>query len=165
MDRTWHGTVARFGKAENRMAFSLEKFASLRPFLYHLTFSENLESIKSTRRLFPAAHFKDGSSECSWLNGRRNTHIPLRTAHGTVYIRDQSPLKEGHIAWESDWNMSRFVRHLNEHVFFWPGGPEGPIRYGRKHIDRYKFEKPVILKISTETLFQPSSNRVLKKSV
>lgn len=42
---------------------------------------------------------------------------------GTVVLRDQGRLNEGVLArlLEDDWTVERWCRHLNEHVFFFPG--------------------------------------------
>ena len=139
------------------MSFALERFVELRPFLFHLTFSENLESILHSRHLYPAAYFLKAESRLDGIGTRRKSHLALNGTHGKIFIRDQSPLKEGHVSWEAGWDMPRFVGHLNQHVFFWPGGPEGPILYGRNHLERYRKEKPVLLKIPTAGLIDSRS--------
>jgi hypothetical protein len=49
---------------------------------------------------------------------------------------------------EDGWTFERFLAHLNERVFFWPGRDVGPNDYGRRHFERYESEQPVIVRAS-----------------
>jgi hypothetical protein len=48
---------------------------------------------------------------------------------------------------------------LNERVFFWPGGPDIS-DYGQRHFERYRAEKPVILRVPTSDLFEANPESV-----
>lgn len=75
--------------------------------------------------------------------------MSVPTGSGTVLIRDQKPLIDGAVEFEEGWDMKRFVQHVNQHVFFWPGTSSGPIEPGMNHFERYRAESPVILRFST----------------
>ena len=69
-----------------------------------------------------------------------------------ILVRDQQPLHEASIAFESGWNFARWIAHVNQHVFFWPGSHLGPIRPGLNHYRRYASESPAFLRIPTRSL-------------
>jgi len=58
-------------------------------------------------------------------------------------------LHQGAIAFEVGWDLARLVAHINEHVFFWPGGLRGPIGAGLRHYEHYHSEGPVMLRVNT----------------
>jgi hypothetical protein len=78
--------------------------------------------------------------------------VALTVEGETVLLRDQAPLHAGNMQLDSGWSFARFVRHLNDRVFFWPGGEGGPISYGLRHFGRYESEVPVILRVPFASL-------------
>ena len=134
------------------MPFDLGKFQRLRPFLYHLTARENLPRIRRSRSLECAACLFDAASRPELKRKRRRNGCRLRIDEGTVHVRDQSPLHSGNICPDQDFSFEEFVELLNEHVFFWPGGSDGPNRYGRRHFERYRDDKPALIRIRSEAL-------------
>lgn len=136
------------------MPIDLNRFISLRPVAYHLTARSNVDRIlklnllQSTTELLRLARRPDLHEE------RRRDHVAVRIDSDTVILRDQAPLHAGNIALESGWTFSRFVNHLNSHIFFWPGTEGGPIDYGRRHFKRYKDkgEDCAVLAIPTRDL-------------
>lgn len=134
------------------MAFDVKNFASLRPFLFHLTARTNLEGIRSTGILESAnSHFRRAGVGHQSTQ-RRLGHVLLHGGSGPVVVRDQVPLQAGHIDFESGWSLAKFVGHVNEHVFFWPGSVHGPVRSGLSHYARYASEQVAILRIPTVSL-------------
>jgi hypothetical protein len=131
------------------MPFVLSQFLRCRPYLYHLTARENLQSIATTLRLRCANTILAQAGLTRQSAAKREEHMSVSSAIGTVLIRDQKPLIEGAIAFEADWDLKRFVQHVNEHVFFWPDTSSGPIESGLNHFERYRSEKPVILRFSS----------------
>jgi hypothetical protein len=55
---------------------------------------------------------------------------------------------------DDDWTFERFIAHLNDRVFFWPGTLNGPISYGSRHFARYEAESPAILRVPTLDVFE-----------
>ena len=64
---------------------------------------------------------------------RRPQPVRLDLGGRIVEVRDQAPLHKGNLHFDEGWSMARLVEYLNGHVFFWPGGADGPIDYGRRH--------------------------------
>lgn len=135
------------------MPFSIDKFAQLRPYLYHLTSRENFEPILSAGGLYPASKLFGFADAKEQMGMRRGSRRDLQVKEWTVSIRDQAPLHAGNIEFEPGWDLPRFVRHVNDHVFFWPGDKDGPIPAGQRHFERYSGENPLILRIETLSLF------------
>ena len=135
------------------MSIDSQAFAALRPYLFHLTARSNVAHIRISRRLHSMVVLARKAGRSDLLDVRRAEHVRLTVNGNAVHIRDQAPLHEKNMLLEDGWSFSRFVRHLNERVFFWPGGPSGPIAYGLRHFGRYTQERPALLRISTEALF------------
>jgi hypothetical protein len=141
------------------MPISAQKFLTLRPFLFHLTSSENLERILRTRRLESAMSLFRQARRTDLGRVRRRDHTVVQVAGESVRLRDQAPLHEGNMALERNWTFEDFVAYLNNHVFFWPGAADGPIAYGVRHYERYAEEKPVILRIPTAALLASNARQ------
>jgi uncharacterized protein DUF7002 len=130
----------------------LVAFGNLRPFLYHLTARENIEHIRHVRRLESAAVLARRAGQADLLEKRRSGHVAVHVDGTTVLLRDQAPLHSANMQLEPGWTFDRFVRCLNERVFFWPGREDGPIPHGLRHFGRYEAEKPVILRVPFDGL-------------
>lgn len=134
------------------MPFSLDDFARTRPFVYHLTARENLEGIRSTRRLNSANASLVAAGATDRLRQRRPRHLPLRVDGHVVLLRDQRPLHGGSIRFEEGWSLEMLVEYLNHHVFFWPGTKVGPVEDGRRHCQWYQDESPFVLRAPFEAV-------------
>ena len=135
------------------MPFDIESFIRLRPWAYHLTSVDNVESIRSARKLVCAAESIKHSSFAYLLSRRRISSERVCTRGEHVRVQSQSPLHEGNIEFEEGWNLPRLLEHLNNLVFFWPGNKEGPIRYGKNHFISASWgAAPVALRIYTREL-------------
>lgn len=143
---------------EGLMPMDLEHFVHIRPLLYHLTARANLERIKSSATLQPAADLLGHAGEEALVRTKRAESAVVRVNGSRVHIRDQQPLHEGNIAFATGWQFQDFVKHLNEHVFFWPGTPTGPISYGVRHFQRYHEEDNVVLVVETEEVLKMAGN-------
>src|SRR5687768_10866263 len=109
------------------MPIDLGTYASLRPFLYHLTAKENLARIVRTWRVESAVALADRAGRPDIVLARRRAHVPVEIAGETVLLRDQAPLHRGNMRLDEGWSFEQLVQHINERVFFWPGGADGPI--------------------------------------
>ena len=132
------------------MAFDPDQFLPIRPYLYHLTAMENLKSFVRTKKLRCANILLEEAGLQHHAALRREGHMSVPTNEGVVLIRDQRPLVNGAIEFEEGWDLARFVKHVNQHVFFWPGTAVGPIGPGLNHFERYRAECPVILRLATK---------------
>lgn len=129
------------------MAFSLDRFQVVRPYLYHLTARTNLEQMRKSRRIFSAALLLEQTDNKHWLTERREKPVQIVLDGESISIRDQYPLHRGNLSLEVGWEFPAFVHHLNKHVFFWPGSAVQPIDYGIRHFQRYDAEDTIILKV------------------
>jgi hypothetical protein len=128
------------------MSFDFDRFRAIRPFAYHLTARSNLPVIEKLGRLLCSATLLE-MSHCEHLaKTRRIRHETIHIPDGAVAIRDQKPLAFGAIQFDPDWNERRFISHVNDHVFLWPGTESGPISHGQNHFARYETEMPIILR-------------------
>ena len=145
-----------------RNAF-VQKFENKCPWLYHLTANCNSHRIRCTGRLDCAAKFLVAGGRASLVRERRKTSLVLRLVaqdvnpHACVHyvhVRDQAPLHKGHMGLLGGWSFKDWVEHLNSLVFFWPGDARGPIPSGIRHYERYKAERPRVIRVPTKDLFK-----------
>lgn len=137
--------------------FTIADFLSLRPYLYHLTARANLPLIRKTGKLESAERLLTRGGLNQKIAERRPESIAVTVDGASVIIRDQRPLYQGNVDLGDGWNFADLVRHLNEHVFFWPGTAEKVINYGARHFERYREEGPVVLRVATEELLKASA--------
>lgn len=134
---------------------NIEKFLSLRPFLYHLTDRRNLNSIlsdktlKSTEQLAKISNLEDADK---FLKTRRAVHAQISNGDTIYYIRDQKPFSVTIVkkALEKNCTVEDFLFLLNTKVFFW--AKLGDLQ---SHYNRYKKEgeSPIIFRVKTQDLF------------
>lgn len=134
------------------MAFSIDEFIRLRPYLFHLTANGNLGRISRTRRLDSAARILVDAGQPDVVRSKRRRHEVVQIGNEVVHVRDQAPLHAGNTGLSGGWTFADFVQHLNQKVFFWPGTSRGPISYGVRHYDRYREEAPAIIRVSTASI-------------
>lgn len=141
------------------MAISRERLLSLRPFLFHLTASSNLNRIVETGRIESAGNLAASARREDLLRERRRSHERIQIDGAEVELRDQCPLHAGNMTLEPGQTLGDFVALLNARVFFWPGTGTGPIPYGMRHYQRYAAEKPSILRVGTAVLLDENPSR------
>jgi hypothetical protein len=133
----------------------VNKFISLRPFLFHLTDPSNLNSIltdrilKSSKTLVELVNLNDAEN---FLRTRRKGHKKIEKDNLSFLLRDQDPLYEKIVIKNLDrgMNFSDFVLLLNSRVFFWSTEKDLKTHYSRYEKQN---EDPIILRISTKELF------------
>ena len=129
------------------MGLTIERFAKVRPFLYHLTAAGNIASLRATRCLEPTAALRDRAKSGTFAPTRRLRPEVIEVDGRSIHIRDQNPLHAGSIAFEDGWDLNRLVAHIDSHVFFWPGTARGPVEYGLNHYGAYADEGPSLLRM------------------
>jgi hypothetical protein len=127
--------------------FDLDTYAALRPQLYHLTARSNLPRIRAGRQLESAASLATRANQAALIEARRAAHVPILVDGEQVVLRDQSPLHARNMRLDDGWTFERFIAHLNQRVFFWPGSVTGPNDYGWRHFGRYESEQPVLVRV------------------
>jgi hypothetical protein len=134
------------------MGFPIANYTRLRPYAFHLTARANLPVLKHSRQLDTAAAILAQASRPDLLKERRTEATTVPVNGRDVLLRDQSPLHSGNICFDDGWTLETLVEELNHRVFFWPGTAKGPSDYGRRHFERYKDERPIVLRICTVDL-------------
>jgi len=119
-----------------------------------------LSRIRREARLQSAAALMLRANAGGLLSARRGGHLSIELDGETILLRDQAPLHAGNIRFEAGWDLPRLIEHLNRRVFFWPGGEDGPIAYGRRHHERYAAEAPVVLRVRLRELLEANPGRV-----
>lgn len=142
-----------------KSGFDHGRFIALRPYAYHLTAGRNLSSITSTRRIMCAAEIISTGRPDLRCERRLRSEV-VAYGSGQIEIRDQIPLHAGAIEFE-DATPAEVIQHINQHVFFWPGDEISPIDSGKHHFTRYASEKPAVIRVKTELLFDANSSQPL----
>jgi hypothetical protein len=123
-------------ESRESVAFSIAQYAALRPTLWHLTHSNNLDLIRKSRVLMSAellAHAAPASP-------RRDRQI----TPGKPVLRDQKLLHEKCTAFEKGFSMDGLLKELGRRVFFWSGWADRPIKPGRDAISTYAASDVII---------------------
>lgn len=132
----------------------LNKFIEKTPFLYHLTSERNASYIIRERKLYSANQLIEMSGD-DRLKGamreKRSQHLVFKIGESEVSLRDQQPISLVALpkCLTDGWEVSDFLFHLNERVFMWPN-----LKRLWAHYNRYKLEKPVIFRFSTEDIIK-----------
>ena len=132
----------------------------LRPRCYHLTSRENLDRIQKQRELWSSEELLRAAGQASFVRERRTASRRVEVGSDTVVLRDQAPLHRGNIEFADGWEFGDVVELLNSFVFFWPGSDKGPSDYGLRHFERYRSERPVILRVRTRDLADAAGDRL-----
>lgn len=140
------------------MPIELSRLTHLRPFLYHLTDPTNLVVMCETAQMYPAAALLRRAGQLESLRTRRAAHQRVRVGPNEVILRDQAPLHAGNIGFTHGFGMPDFLESLNSRIFFWPGDSTGPIDYGVRHFERYRLERPAMLRVGFESLLRANPN-------
>jgi hypothetical protein len=135
-----------------RRDLPLLNYAAKRPYLYHLTHHANVDYLRETAKLFPAAVLMERSGRNELLRARRPGPVPVHIGDAVVWLRDQGPLYEGHARFTKGYTFEDLIESLNRRIFCWPGTAAGPISYGIRHFGAYKKEKPAFLRIDFQAL-------------
>ena len=143
-----------------RCSLLAQHFAESRPYLYHLTDRSNLDHIRETKTLFPAATLMERAGRTELLRVRRHGYERVTIGKTVILLRDQAPLHRGNLRLPNGFSFEDFVESLNQRVFFWPGTAAGPISYGLRHFERYRQESPVLLRIDYRSLLLANSSAV-----
>jgi len=140
--------------------FAIDDFIRLRPFAYHVTSRQNLDPLRSSRRIRAAANLIRDADRLDLLGFRRADEVVLDTSLGQVVLKDQRPLIAANVRLADGWTLGDFVEYLNSYVYFWPGRDRGPIGPGQRLLDHYESEGPAVLRIPTADLLQANAATV-----
>lgn len=136
------------------MPFATSDFAARRPYLYHLTSRANADRLARSRRLEMAATLMLAAGRADLLRARRGEHVAIEVDGHQLELRDQGPLHPGNVEFEGGWDFEDLVESLNRRVYFWPGDALGPCDYGLRHWERYRTERPALLRVPAAALLR-----------
>lgn len=138
----------------------IEEFTKARPYLFHLTHRDNLRHIRELGCLLPASTLMQRANHPELIRTVRRGSRQLSVDGRAITIRDQDKLHKGNMRAPDGFAFEDLVEILNGRVFFWPGAAGGPISYGIRHFERYRSEKPVILRIGSQSLLAVNAGAV-----
>jgi hypothetical protein len=147
-------------QAEATMAFDLEAFVGLRRFVYHLSDSANVSRLRRLRCIQSAAELLRLAGQGHLIRERRAKPVSVEVDGDTVVLRDQAPLIFANAALAPGWSTEDFTAHLNEHVYFWPGDSDGPVKAGARLHDHYLGDRPAVLRVPTPDLLAANGGQV-----
>ena len=134
-----------------------QRFASIRPYLYHVTAASNVDRIRREQRLVCAAKLLVAGGRTDLLREKRpKGGCTVRVGNDDVHVRDQEPLYERNMDLYCGWSFEDFIEHLNSFVYFWPGKCEGSSDYGKRHFYRYAKakEQMALIRVPTTDLLE-----------
>ncbi|MFB9841106.1 DUF7002 family protein [Mucilaginibacter ginsenosidivorans] len=131
---------------------NIDRFITLRPYLYHLTDRDNLPLILEYGKLLSTKKIIELSGNAAYVHintARRSTHKKIVIGDRVFSIRDQKPISEKNLVkcLTDGWDCARFYDHLNDRVFMW-SKPE----YLNNHYKTYEHEGPIILRFNTDSI-------------
>ncbi len=129
-----------------------QRYSRNRPYLYHLTDRSNLDHIRETNNILPAARLMELAGRVDLRRARRREHERLIIGRKSILTRDQAPLHQGNVELINGFSFEDLVESINRRSFFWPGTAVGPISCGVRHFERYQEERPIILQIAFQSL-------------
>lgn len=132
---------------------TIEKFIRSRPYLYHLTHRNNIDSILRARRIESTSLLTERVQHPdreNFLQQRRATNVAIGRGEHSFVIRDQAQIKLEALrqALVDGCSLEQFISLLNSKVFFWP-----TLYDVTKHFSTYTREKPRVLRFSTSEVF------------
>lgn len=144
------------------MAFEIDRFIRLRPFLFHVTARENADALADTLTLQPADTLLRWAGRQELSRVRRRESIAVQAGVHRIVLKDQAPLIAANAELAPGWDFADFIEFLNRHVFFWPGTARGPIAHGQRLHSRYESDGPLVLRIPTEDLFAANATELVR---
>jgi hypothetical protein len=124
------------------VGFQIDKFITLRPFLYHLTAQENLARLRASRSIVSASELMKRAGRTDLLRVRRKGHEVIEVDGQRISLRDQKPLHSGNILFAEGFTFEDFVESLNCRIFFWPG----------KNLGRFRMVSDILSVMRSSTL-------------
>ncbi len=134
------------------MAFTLDQYATLRPFLYHVTARENLERLRHTHRMETANAILRGAGREDLLRARRPGSVTITLGGDSVVLKDQRPLVAANLTFTAGWQLGDFVEYLNDHVYFWTRDVLSLVGPGGRLLAHYARESPLVLRVPFRAL-------------
>ncbi len=145
------------------MAIRSSRLASLRPFAFHVTAPSNLGAIEGIGEIRSASALLAGTAQADALSGPRLGTLTVTVENFRVEVRDQLPLRSGHIRYEGGYSFADVLDDLNSRVFFWPGAEARPIDYGLSHYHHYSsMGAALVLRCALQDLLAANPSRELQ---
>jgi len=140
------------------MSVNIKEFVRLRPYVFHISARENGSFLRGSRRLFTTLSLLEVAGRKDLAFTRRTDCLTLELPLGRVTLKDQKPLIEANTQLLGGWSFPDFVHYLNGKTYFWPGTESGPIGPGRRLLEHYEMDGPLVLRMKTIDLFAANPN-------
>jgi hypothetical protein len=131
---------------------------------YHVTAVVNLESLRLSATLLPAATLFQLSDRRDLLNCRRTRDVGLRLQDQEVLVRNQIPLDPDSIDLDLTETLGGYVAFLNAHVFFWPGTALGPTQDGMRMFRRTSGLNSAMIRVASRSLLEANDGARVRLS-
>ena len=135
------------------MSFAIREYARLRTHAYHLTDVTNTQTLRRWGEMLSSAILLDRAGLRQDIGTRRRELKTIVVDGCQLVLKDQKPLVLKNAALAAGWTERDFVAHLDNHVFFWPGGADGPIKHDARLFDSYDAKTTAVLRVRTDELF------------
>lgn len=133
-------------------------------YCYHVTAVVNLQSLRRSPILLPAATLFRRMDRSDLLNVRRTHDVGLRLQGQEILVRNQAPLDPDSIDVGSTETLEDYVTCLNAHVFFWPGTASGPTLDGVRMLQRTAGVTSAIIRVPSRSLLEANDRSLIDVS-
>jgi hypothetical protein len=131
---------------------------------YHVTAAINLQSLRCSGLLLPAATLFRLTDRGDLLNRRRTHDVLIQLRGQKVLVRNQTPLDPDSIDVGFTGTLEDYVGCLNTHVFFWPGTASGPTPDGMRMFQRKAGVKSAMLRVPSRSLLEANDGSLVHLS-
>src|SRR5205823_14540583 len=108
--------------------------------------------LRRTRRLATASAILRAARRRDLLRKKRQDLITVIVDGDAVLLRDQRPLIRANLSLVQGWQFADWVEYLNHQVYFWPGDALNLVRSGRRLLQHYASESPLVLRVPFRAL-------------
>jgi hypothetical protein len=150
--------------AANDIPVNLESIIARWTYCYHVTALVNLQSIRRSPILLPAATLFRRMERSDLLSIRRAHDVRLRSQGQEILVRNQAPLDPDRIELGATETFEDYVTCLNAHVFFWPGTFSGPTLDGVRMFERTAETRSAIIRVPSRSLLEANDSSLVDVS-
>jgi hypothetical protein len=138
----------------------MEDMISYWPHCYHITFLQNLASIRASKMLLPANFLFAEAGRPELSTQRREKDIMLQVAGMGVLVRNQRALNPDALDLGPGETLSQYVHYLNSRTYFSPGKGMIPADSVLSLFERSLLPS-VALQVLTRSLFRMNDSNIL----
>ena len=148
----------------NAVPVNLEAIIGHWTHCYHVTAVVNLQSLRRSATLLPAATLFRTTDRSDLLSLRRTHDVRLRVQGHEILVRNQAPLDPDSVEVGATETLEDYVTCLNAHVFFWPGTASGPTPDGVRMFQRTTGVTSAIVRVPSRSLLEANESSLIDVS-